>query len=473
MNRINQKTFFHLTVMTLLVAGLGLLAGCGGGGGGGTVNPPPPPKSGDVVWTQTVDPTPSEVDEIYGVAVDGAAVYAVGYDSNTVEIDDQWRIEKRNLTNGITDSLFGTSGVVITNPSSTNIFSYDDANAIAIDSQYMYVVGYDSSPEPNPGPTAAVNDEQWRIEKRNLSTGALSYLVTNNTSSFSDQANAIAIDAGNDYMYVAGFDSALPGGYQEWRIEKRYLSSGASVTAFGPANDGVIVSALTTTSNAKANTIAIDDTFMYVGGYQYNITAWRIEKRLLATGETVTVFGTSNDGVVSVPSTSTGGQAVVSSIAADDQYLYVGGYDTVGPDNRVWRIEKRDKTTAQLVSSFTSGSVPGVVISDPNPAGLDVLKAIAIDTNYIYAAGYDTAALDGMREWRIEKRNKSDGALVSSFATAGVYQTHPSGALLCSGIPCPKDDDIWAMAIDAVYLYVVGYDSVPGTRQWRIEKIVK
>jgi hypothetical protein len=164
-----------------------------------------------------------------------------------------------------------------------------------------------------------------------------------------------------------------------------------------------------------------------------------------------------------MPSTSAGGQAILSAIKVDGQYLYVGGYDTIGPGNRAWRLEKRDKTTGELVVSFDAD---GVVISDPNPSGLDVIKAIEIDANYIYAAGYDTAAADGKREWRIEKRSKLDGALVTTFAAAGVYQKHPSAAFV-------RDDDIWAIAIDAGNLYVVGYDSVPGTRQWRIEKIVK
>jgi hypothetical protein len=206
---------------------------------------------------------------------------------------------------------------------------------------------------------------------------------------------------------------------------------------------------------------------MYVGGYQDSAQAWRVEKRLLATGESVTAFGPANDGVVSVPSTSAGGQAILSAIAIDDQYLYLGGYDTLGPGNRVWRLEKRDKITSLLVNTFDpSGILPGVAISDPNPAGLDVLKCLTTDTDYIYAAGYDTATSDGKRQWRIEKRKKSDGTLVTSFATAGIYQNHPGAA-------SAMDDDIWAITSDASYLYVVGYDSSPLSRQWRIEKIIK
>jgi len=464
MGRNHGELFMCILIAIFLIASLGSVSSCGGGGGGSNTPPPVVLKSGEVVWTQTVDPTVSQPDEIYGVAVDGTAVYAVGYDSNTIpNNDDQWRIEKRGLDNGTLISSFGSSGVITTNPSSTNIYSYDDANGIAIDSQYMYLVGYDSSLDPNPGPATGTNDEQWRIERRSIATGAPDYVVTSNTSSLSDQATAIAIDAAHNFMYVAGYDSALPGGFQEWRIEKRYLSSGISVTAFGPANDGVILSAPTATADAKANSIAIDDTYLYIGGYQYDATAWRIEKRSLATGETVTAFGPANDGVVTVPSTSAGGQAIVSAVKVDGQHLYVGGFDTLGPNNRVWRLEKRDKTTGQLVAAFNSN---GVVISDPNPAGLDVLKALEIDANYVYAAGYDTAAADGKKAWRIEKRNKSDGALVTAFATNGVYRNHPSAAFV-------RDDDIWAVAVDAGYLYVVGYDMVPGTRQWRIEKIVK
>ena len=413
--------------------------------------------SGERVWAQTIEPTAAWDDEIYGVAVNGAALYAVGFDSNTAPtFDDQWRIEKRGLGDGSLVTSFGTAGVVVSNPSGTTINSYDDANAIAIDSTFMYVVGFDSVPDVTSGAISWTDDE-WRIEKRWLDTGALDNsfgpfvsagTVVSNPSSSKDEANAIAIDS--LYMYIAGNDTTATRG-TEWRIEKRLLSTGESVTGFN-ANGVVTSDPSPQTDNAKA--IAIDETYMYVAGHESSgsgLFQWRIEKRRLDTGDFDTLFGAS--GVVTVPTVT--GDSSISAVAVDAQYLYIAGYVTITPGNTAWTIEKRDKSNGTLVYSMTS---------NPNPSGNNAPKAMVIDAAYVYVAGYDTAAIQ--KEWRIEKRNLSDASLVTSFGLNGVYQSHPSAA-------SSLDDDVWAMASDADYLYVAGYDSVFGTREWRVEKIVK
>lgn len=468
MNRNDKKRSFRIAGMALLFAGVVMFAGCGGGGGGGAA-PVPPLKSGDVVWTHTVNPSAAYDDEVYGVAVDSTALYAVGFDSSTLLFDDQWRIEKRDLSDGALLTTFASpTGVIVSNPSATTINSFDDANAIAIDSTYMYVVGYDAIPDIATG-VSSLTDDEWRIEKRRKDTGALDSgfgiagsVVSNATPSDLDEANAIAIDS--TYMYVIGFDTT-PTPDKEWRIEKRLLSTGATVTAFGL--DGVVQSDPSAVDDV-AKAIALDDTntYMYVGGYETGVSGywgWRLEKRLLSTGATVTAFGVN--GVVSVPSIT--GNAIISAIAVDALSLYVVGHVVPNSGNTVWQIEKRNISDGSLDATFNAAGVtPGVVVSDPNPAGLDAPKALAIDANYLYVAGFDTATPGGKREWRVEKRNISDGALVSSFAVNGVYQSHPSAAQV-------QDDDIWAIAIDAGYLYIAGYDTTLGSRQWRIQKIVK
>ena len=356
----------------------------------------------------------------------------------------QWRIEKRLLSTGALDASFGSSGVVVNNPSGNG----DGVADIAIDSQYMYVVGSDESP--------GLGNSQWRIEKRLLSTGALdgsfgtAGVVVNNPSANGDWANAIAIDS--TYMYVAGTDNWIPGSSQ-WRIEKRLLSTGALDASFGTA--GVLV-INPSGDNDVAIAIAIDSTYMYVAGLDYipGNGQWRIEKRLLSTGALDASFGTA--GVVgSNPSTS---EEYAFDIAIDSQYMYVAGSDQA-PGNHQWRIEKRLLSTGALDASFGSS---GVVVNNPS-GNSDGVTDIAIDSQYMYVAGHDRSLGASNGQWRIEKRLLSTGASDASFGTAGVVVSNPSTTF----------DGAYAIAIASQYMYVAGIDQSLGNSQWRIEKRVK
>jgi hypothetical protein len=247
-------------------------------------------------------------------------MYVVGFDESPGSGNTQWRIEKRNLTDGSLVTAFGTNGVVTSNPSVDSDYAY----AIAIDSSAMYVVGYDRSP--------GYGNTQWRIEKRSLTNGSLvtafgtNGVITSNPSAYGDYANDIAIDSSG--MYVVGYDHSPSNVSFQWRIEKRSLADGSLVTAFG--TNGVI----TSNPNSIAEAIAIDSTYMYVAGYQGQ---WRIEKRGLTDGSLVTAFGT-NGVVTSNPNDE------ANAIAIDSSAMYVVGYDSSpGSSNYQWRIEKRLK----------------------------------------------------------------------------------------------------------------------------------
>ena len=366
----------------------------------------------------------TQVDVANAIAIDSTAMYVVGYDWSPGNY--QWRIEKRSLTDGGLVTLFGAGGVATTNPST----QIDVANAVAIDSTAMYVVGYDSSP----------GDYQWRIEKRSLTDGSLvpefgtGGVVTSNPSAGGDVATAIAVDS--TAMYVAGYDWS-PGNYQ-WRIEKRSLTDGSLV--------GVYTSNPDTAGFARA--ITIDSTAMYVVGYDYSPgnSQWRIEKRSLGDGNLVPGFGAG--GVVTGdPSTGSDG---ANGIAIDSAAMYVVGYDD-SPENRQWRIEKR---------SLGDGSLVGVYTSNPS-TGWDEAHAISIDSTAMYVVGYDDSPEN--RQWRIEKRTLADGSLVPGFGTGGVVTSNSS----------TDDDTAYAVAIDSATMYVVGSDCSPGYAQWRIERRVK
>jgi predicted RNA-binding protein with PUA domain len=376
----------------------------------------------------TVNPSTSN-DAAFSIAIDSTAMYVVGYDSSSG--DWQWRIEKRGLADGSLVPGFGTGGVVTSDPT-----TYADvAYSIAIDSTAMCVVGYDYSP----------GNEQWRIEKRNLTDGSpvpgfgTGGVVTGNPSTDADLAYSIAIDS--TAMYVAGYDSSP--GNEQWRIEKRSLADGSLAPGFGPA-DGVATSDPSTDYDA-AYSMTVDSTAMYVVGWDSSPgnEQWRIEKRSLADGSLVTGFSTG--GVVTVnPST---GDDRAYGIAIDSTAMYVVGYDD-SPGNWQWRIEKRSLTDGSLVGAFTN-----------NPStGDDRAYGIAIDSTAMYVIGWDHSP--GNDQCRIEKRSLADGSLVPAFGTGGVVTNNPSTGY----------DRAYGIAIDSTAMYVVGYDESPVNGQWRIEK---
>jgi len=209
-----------------------------------------------------------------GIAIDatGGYMYVVGLDRN-----QNWRIEKRLLTTGALVSIFGQGGAdgdgVITGTAQVGSILTGNGEIpfdIAVDNQYMYVVG---------GETVAGSDTQWRIEKRQLDTGALVYAQTRNIGSYEDTVEAVAID--HNYMYLVGW-TAVNSGYgngKNWVIEKRQLSDGNLATGFGDGGSGSIT---VTGGLWKSSDIAIDNTYMYVAGMHED--DWRIEKRRLSNG---------------------------------------------------------------------------------------------------------------------------------------------------------------------------------------------
>jgi hypothetical protein len=295
-----------------------------------------------------------------------------------------------------------------------------NASTTAIDPTggYMYVAGMDDK----------AGGSEWRIEKRLLTTGAFvtafgtSGAISEHISTSDDAANAISIDTAGGYMYVAGYDRNAAGSTYEWRIEKRLLTTGAFVTAFGTSG---AISETISPNGDKLNAIAIDPTggYMYVAGYDNNTAGstseWRIEKRLLTTGAFVTAFGTS--GAISEHiSTSTTGEDQAHAIAIDPTggYMYVAGYDnnTAGSTSE-WRIEKRLLTTGAFVTAFgTSGAISEHIST--STTGRDQAHAIAIDTagGYMYVAGNDINTANNV-EWRIESRNLTSGGPVAPPVT--------------------------------------------------------
>jgi hypothetical protein len=394
------------------------------GGGGGSA------------WEVTSNPSTGD-DQVYGLAVDSTGVYVIGSDSSPGNL--QWRVEKRNLSDGSLATSFGTSGVVTANMSGDS----DEAQAIAIDGSTMFIAGYDK----------ASFDHQWHIERRSLSDGSLitsfgtSGVVTNNPSVDADIAQAVAVDGTG--VYIAGFEGDA-GGDKRWRIEKRNLTGG-------------LIWAVTSNPNAvfgleAAYGITVDATGVYIVGTQGSggtDTQWRVEKRSLTTGTLITGFGTSGV-VISDPST---GFDYANSVSLDASALYIVGLYEPGAGNTAWRVEKRNLTDGSLISTFGTA---GAVTSNPS-SGFDEAQAGVVDAGSLFLTGFDNSP--GNWQWRIEKRNASDGSLTGSFGTGGVITSNPS-----TGLDLPK-----AIAVDASFVHIGGYDESNGSgnRQWRIRRSTK
>ena len=148
----------------------------------------------------------------------------MGQIEQQVDSNYQWRIEKRDLITGALIPEFGTGGVVTNNPSVLD----DTPNAIANDINGLYIVGDDGT----------TGNYQWRIEKRDLITGALipefgtGGVVTHNPSSSNwDSIYDIILDSTG--FYINARDCSLGDDKIREYIQKRDLTTGALLQNFG------------------------------------------------------------------------------------------------------------------------------------------------------------------------------------------------------------------------------------------------
>lgn len=398
-----------------------------------------------------VDNPSTGYDTYAAVAIDATYLYAVGFDEVPGVGDWQWRIEKRLLSDGSLDPLFGIGGVVTSKPSVLD----DSAWGVAIDSTFIYVTGYDESP--------GSGDWQWRTEKRYISDGSpdtnfgIGGAVVDNPSPDDDTPWALAVDS--TFVYIVGYDETAGSGDLQWRIEKRFITDGLPDPGFG--NGGVV------TSNPSLQddypmALAIDSTFIYIVGDDEALgsidSQWRIEKRYLSDGTFDATFG--NGGVIQENPSPSYDEA--ANLAIDSTFMYVIGSDMTpsGSDSQ-WRIEKRALADGLLDPAFgTSG-----VVTD-NPSGIrDWAWGVDVDGSSLYVCGTDESPGAGNRQWRILKLSSADGSPDPCFGTGGVVTSDPS--LL--------QDYAWWIVADPSHIYIVGEDQAnpPGDRGLRIEKRLK
>ncbi len=416
-------------------------------------------------------------DRARAIADDLDYIYVAGYDTAN---GNQWRIEKRNISTGALCTStgacaageFGSGGTVTSNPSAGSDMIYN----LAIDSSYIYLTGKDGT-----------GGNQWRIEKRNISTGALCTstgacaagefgsggIASNNPSSGSDQSYGITIDS--NYVYIVGWDSVETD--NQLRIEKRNINTGALCTstdacAAGEFGSGGVAQRNPTSGEDLFYTVAVDDNYLYAAGKDNNNGGqWVIEKRNISTGDLCNSTSTCAAGAFDEDGIITqywdsGGSESSHSIAIDSNYLYISGWDYAGGDLG-WKVQKRNKSDGNLVSAFGSS---GEVTSDPTTDD-DIPYSIKVDSGYVYLGGYENVNPAGDYQWRIEKRNITTGNLCTSTDACVAGAFDGDGVVQVdpsSGFD--SDDHVRAVTVDSGYIYITGMDVVPGNWQWRIEK---
>lgn len=328
----------------------------------------------------TVNPTPN--DDVYnGIIADGNGIYLTGTQDMCLGCDCEWRIEKRNRVTG---------APIWTQISDPSLYP-DGSNAITIDSNWVYVAGTVGISFLNwawrvekrqswdgvlvwgqtiditaAGDTplgiavdasgvyvvGAVFDaaegvgDKWRIEKRDIMTGAIIW----EKSGIGERAQGIAID--NSGIYIVG-DSVLSSDNYAWHIEKRDLTTGSLIPSFGTA--GIISNDISTGhDDARAVTTHLD--YMYITGRQdgnLGDSRWYLEKRNATTGALIC-------SEISNPSNE---RDDAKSIAKDASGIYIAGTDLTNLIDE-WRIEKYDFCGISSTPDIESGF--GISIY-PNP----------------------------------------------------------------------------------------------------------
>ncbi len=367
------------------------------------------------------------------VTTDGRYLWIVG-DQSVTATNYEWRIEKRNAATGALVSIFGTGGAVTSDPSS----GLDNAWQVLKVGPYLYVAGYE---ERLP---LGVNNNQIRIEKRLALDGSIvasfgsGGAITTLPQDSHEIGGAIATDG--TYLYVAGAEfNALDEPYI--RVEKRRLSDGSLVAAFGNAGvvEGVIGAALT---------VLVSNGSLYVGGATVVGGDFQglVEKRSLATGALDASFGTA--GRVTFDLDPTALEVVVHLEPDGDDLLVSRAVESpAGSDNFVPSIVKVDGA-----SGAAGASMNATFAMTDSP----FLKAI-VDGGAAYLSGPRVEAAPGDNQWKCEKRALSDLALDAGWATAGVFTSNPSAS---------SDSSEDLVATGGV-IFLVGSDEVSGGR-WRI-----
>lgn len=327
-----------------------------------------------------------------------------------------------DFLNGIYDKIEYTTWSITSNLAVTGGLRRDKVmfRNIQIYNGYIYIAGMDES-------FGTLNDWQWRIEKRDCTTGALVpefedhtsyhetggagvipgivqfYVPLTNTYTNFQQ---IIVDSGS--LFAIGGNWFRTPDRQNWRVEKRNLHTGKLIPDFG---GGVVEIDPNNAQNDSAFGACVDSDYIYITGiYGGGTSDWWTEKNNKSTGAKEMSFGGVTGYVRS--NLSTGYSQPAAGIILDSDYIYIGGHDFIPGDSQC-RVEKRNKTSGALISGFGSG---GIFHYDTSATD-DRLVNMVIDGDYLYLCGYIASSSAKAIVIKIDKNN---GLPVSNFGTSGV-----------------------------------------------------
>lgn len=354
-----------------------------------------------------------------------------------------WVIQKRRIADGALCTstncgvTFGTGGTVTQDIAGSATESAIDVD-VDTSTGHIYIVGMDT----------AIGSGQWHIEKRDMMTGALvtsfdgDGIITYNPSNGLEEATTLQLDTVGGYLYVGGYNAT---GNDRWSLHKYRMDNGAICTA---ANCGTafgtngIYEYDASNNSDRISAIETDPTnsYLYVSGFMTSNngrTSWTMQKlrasdaALCTAANCGTLFGVA--GTYSSDPTAGDDQILTLQVDSAAGAIYLGGFERSGNNNNAsnWRIEKITLDTGVLITGFGGSgcttNVAGAICQSFTATGLDKLLSMELDGSggYVYMIGIvDEAGTDS--GWRVQKRNRSDGSLVTSWATSGTATVNPS-----------------------------------------------
>ncbi|WP_455368618.1 CFI-box-CTERM domain-containing protein [[Eubacterium] cellulosolvens] len=369
-----------------------------------------------ILWIQETNLGELTFAKVKGIAVDDSGLYVVGYDNLPAFNDYEWRIEKRNISDGLiiwsqTENLAPICPHALC----------ESALAVTVDNSGLYIIGYCIQPE----------QAQFRIEKRNLIDGSLIWSRTedfnNNYLYFFQSDIDMALTADSSGLYVS------ISSYLEQTIEKRNLTNGSIIwNITEPANELYINSERV---YDRISDITVDDTGLYLVGdlWDENQSSleWRIEKRSKTDGALLwKQISDYPDGINHA-----------YGVASDVSGLYVAGHIKSNSSGYSgWRIEKRNLADGSEIWHQEEDNV-----KPPSDSALMLRNYVDVDESAVYMTGI--ADFQGKSGLIAQKRNLTDGTLL------GMHNK----------IPSPFLENLYDMDIYSSGIYTANYP-------WRLEK---